>query len=111
MKKKKKKIIHKARPRPKAKIKKAKAKVKAKAKKQPKPAVKKAAYNVWLDPLLCKGCQICIEVCPKGVFEKTDKISKRGQHIVKVARPSECIGCLECEMLCPDIAITVEKAT
>ena len=100
----------KARPRPKAKIKKVKAKVKAKAKKQPKAAVKKAAYNVLLDPSLCKSCQICIEVCPRSVFDKTDKISKRGYHIIKVARPSECIGCLECEVLCPDIAITVEKA-
>lgn len=108
MKKKKKKIVHRARPRPKAKSK----KVKAKVKKAPKAAAKKTtkpAYSVFLDPSLCKGCQICIEVCPKRVFEKTDKISKRAYPIIKAARPSECIGCLECEMLCPDIAITVEK--
>lgn len=103
-----KKIIRKPRPRPKAKPKKVKAKKASPQKRVKKQA--KPAYIVLLDPSVCKGCQICIEVCPKGVFEKTDKISKRGHHIIKVARPSECIGCLECEVLCPDLAITVEKA-
>ena len=50
----------------------------------------------------CKGCGICVELCPKGVLEF------RGSHPVAV-RPQDCILCLDCENHCPDFAITVEE--
>lgn len=56
----------------------------------------------------CKGCYICIESCPQAVFAKSDKLNNRGFHSLSVAKAFACTKCLECEMLCPDLAITIQ---
>jgi len=55
----------------------------------------------------CKGCYICIEVCPKEVLGKDEATFVRGFHPVVPIRPEECIVCRQCELLCPDLAIMV----
>ena len=50
----------------------------------------------------CKGCGICVELCPKKVLELDDKDK------VVAARPQDCICCKLCELRCPDFAIEVE---
>jgi 2-oxoglutarate ferredoxin oxidoreductase subunit delta len=50
----------------------------------------------------CKGCGICVELCPKQVLELDDKDK------VTVVRPENCICCRLCEIRCPDFAIEVE---
>ena len=50
----------------------------------------------------CKGCGICVSLCPKKVLE-LDEFDK-----VTAARPEQCIACQLCEKICPDLAITVE---
>ena len=59
-------------------------------------------FKVTIDQRLCKACGICIEFCPKKVLE----LDKNGKAIVK--KEEECIGCKNCEIRCPDFAITVE---
>lgn len=49
----------------------------------------------------CKGCAICVQLCPKEVLE-LDKAEK-----ATVMRPDDCIVCKLCELRCPDLAITV----
>lgn len=51
----------------------------------------------------CKGCGICIEFCPKNVYEA----DKRGKPVV--VRLHDCIDCRLCELRCPDLAITFER--
>ena len=58
--------------------------------------------NEW-----CKGCYICVDVCPKSVFEVSTAEWLKGFHPVSVARPEECTVCRNCELLCPDLAIVV----
>ena len=48
----------------------------------------------------CKGCDICVANCPKTVLALSN-----GKVIVE--KPNDCIGCLLCEMRCPDFAIEV----
>lgn len=59
----------------------------------------------------CKGCGLCISVCPKRIIEFDDKLNIKGYHpaIVKEERMAECIGCASCARICPDVVITVEK--
>ena len=58
---------------------------------------------------LCKGCDICIEFCPVDVFENSDKLNRKGYYLPLVARPDECVYCLLCELLCPELAIIISK--
>lgn len=57
----------------------------------------------------CKTCYICVELCPKNVFSKANQVSKKGTLPVEVRNLKACTGCRECELLCPDLAITVTK--
>ena len=70
---------------------------------------KKKAVNIRLNQKWCKGCYICLEACPKKVYEKSSEVSEKGFHPVLAAHPELCTRCLQCEMLCPDLAIRVEK--
>ena len=56
----------------------------------------------------CKGCYICVDVCSRQVLEVDVERFTSGFHPVVAARPEECTGCMQCELLCPDLAISVE---
>lgn len=58
----------------------------------------------------CKGCHICVQVCPHHVLEVDAEAYLRGFHPVRVARPEDCTVCRQCELLCPDLAIAVRGA-
>lgn len=49
----------------------------------------------------CKGCSICVALCPKQVLELD------GAGKSTAVRPADCICCRMCELHCPDLAITV----
>ncbi len=57
----------------------------------------------------CKRCYICVDLCPKQVFAKGTKVSPKGGLLVEVRNIDDCSGCGQCELLCPDLAITVEQ--
>jgi 2-oxoglutarate ferredoxin oxidoreductase subunit delta len=50
----------------------------------------------------CKGCGICVELCPKKVLELDD------MEKVEAVRSQDCICCKLCELRCPDLAIEIE---
>ena len=60
-----------------------------------------------IDSELCKGCDICIEFCPKHVYVKSSKENKKGVHLPFPENEKECNNCHLCELMCPDQAITV----
>jgi 2-oxoglutarate ferredoxin oxidoreductase subunit delta len=63
---------------------------------------KKRKASVVVNEGWCKGCRICVEFCPKQVFEM------RGLKAAVRDEPA-CILCYQCEMLCPDFAIEVNE--
>ena len=58
----------------------------------------------------CKGCGLCVNVCPKNVLTlATDKINLKGHHPVEAKNIESCIGCGFCATMCPDCIIKVER--
>lgn len=58
----------------------------------------------------CKGCGLCVEVCPKKIVElKTNILNAKGYHPAGVNDIEKCIGCAFCATICPDCVIKVEK--
>ncbi len=57
----------------------------------------------------CKGCLLCLKVCPRSVFTQSESIAKKGFKLVVPKNEKNCIGCLLCEHLCPDLVITINK--
>jgi len=57
----------------------------------------------------CKGCGLCVTVCPKNVLELSDQVNVKGYFPAYQARPEDCIHCTMCCIMCPDVAITITK--
>ena len=68
---------------------------------------KKPTKEIIIDDRYCKGCFLCIAVCPKKVLIRGDKRSRAGYSMPRVENLEECISCGLCEMTCPDMALTV----
>jgi 2-oxoglutarate ferredoxin oxidoreductase subunit delta len=58
--------------------------------------------KISIIPRYCKGCEICVRLCPTQVL---------GMEMfkAKVVDVDKCIICMACELRCPDFAIFVEK--
>ncbi len=69
--------------------------------------IKVSKINV--NEIFCKGCGICIEMCPKDVLSPSKKLSKRGVYYPIVVDLESCSGCRLCEIYCCDFAIAVER--
>jgi 2-oxoglutarate ferredoxin oxidoreductase subunit delta len=66
--------------------------------------------SVTVKEELCKGCGLCVEACPKHIMKlDPSNTNQKGYHTAHCAVMEECIGCAFCAMMCPDVAITVEK--
>lgn len=53
----------------------------------------------------CKGCEYCIQYCPKEVLELSTEFNKKGYHPPVVVKPEDCVNCHYCEIICPEFAI------
>ncbi len=68
---------------------------------------KKATEAILIDEQYCKGCFLCIAVCPKKVLARGEKRSRAGYSMPQVENLGACISCALCEMTCPDMALTL----
>jgi len=55
----------------------------------------------------CKGCLLCVSVCPKGSIKQKETLNKRGVKPVEFKEGSDCLGCSMCAIICPDVCIEV----
>lgn len=62
---------------------------------------------IVLDFEFCKECEICINVCPRGVYTKGKSVNARGFRYPIPSNIDKCIRCRLCEVLCPDFVISV----
>lgn len=63
-------------------------------KEEPKKNLRVDITREW-----CKGCGICVDLCPKGAL-RFDRDQK-----AEWAEPDKCVRCGFCELRCPDLAI------
>jgi 2-oxoglutarate ferredoxin oxidoreductase subunit delta len=57
----------------------------------------------------CKGCGLCVDVCPKGNLKLSEKINSKGHRYIEIIDPDNCTGCGLCFQMCPDLVIEIEK--
>jgi len=69
---------------------------------------KRSVAKIKLNQKWCKGCGLCIEICPKNVYDRESKVSAKGFREIIIKNPDDCNQCQLCELLCPDLAITIE---
>lgn len=57
----------------------------------------------------CKGCGVCVPVCPTNVIELARDVNGKGYHFAYMENPDVCTGCSNCAVVCPDGVITVYR--
>lgn len=66
--------------------------------------------KVTVDKDYCKGCNLCVSVCPKKIMQlDLTSVNSRGYNLAYCTDQDKCISCAMCAMICPESAITVEK--
>ena len=68
-----------------------------------------AKFQVKFDGDVCKGCELCVNFCPKGLIVMSAKINDKGYSPAGIERPDECVGCTSCALVCPDGAISIYR--
>ncbi len=65
--------------------------------------------TIVVDVERCKGCSVCVSVCPVSCIELGAEVNGKGYNYMIMARADDCIGCAGCGMVCPDSVIEVYK--
>ncbi len=61
---------------------------------------------------LCKGCRLCVPVCPFDLIHIGDHYNSKGYRPAEMKDPQQqCTGCTLCATICPDAVITVFRQT
>ena len=53
----------------------------------------------------CKGCEFCVEYCPREVLSMSADYNRKGYHYPNVVKEGSCVNCNLCELICPEFAI------
>jgi 2-oxoglutarate ferredoxin oxidoreductase subunit delta len=69
--------------------------------------------RITIDREICKGCYLCISVCPNEMILISNRLNQQGYYPVEMKIKNKndkgCIACAMCATICPDIAIEVYR--
>jgi 2-oxoglutarate ferredoxin oxidoreductase subunit delta len=66
--------------------------------------------KITVNETVCKGCEMCVHACPRKIIALAkDRINSKGYHPAQLLDESKCTGCCSCALMCPDVAIIVER--
>ena len=74
-----------------------------------KATSKGKGITIEINEKFCKGCIICVDVCPVDSLEMVPVGSRWQGHLAVIKDIETCTGCMLCELQCPDLAILVDK--
>ncbi len=73
-------------------------------------------FEIQLDKEKCKGCGLCVYYCkPRTIFNTDEKVLKMTKKLNASGFPYPeaesrcCVGCLDCAVICREVAIEVVK--
>lgn len=64
-------------------------------------------YIVTIDVEKCQACGECVEICAVEVLALMEEDGKK--YAIFSGDPNDCLGCLSCEEVCEEGAITVTE--
>ncbi|NLS44337.1 MAG: ferredoxin family protein [Firmicutes bacterium] len=65
--------------------------------------------RVVFDEELCKGCELCIAFCPRGLLIMAEHFNTKGYHPATIVNEEECNACTYCARMCPEVAIEIYR--
>ena len=66
------------------------------------------AGKINIDTEKCKGCGLCVAVCPKGSIAIGTESNAKGYFPPQTGE-GECTGCCKCAVVCPEAVIEVRR--
>jgi len=60
-----------------------------------------SGVELHLEEDLCKGCGLCIHLCPRHVLHRSEHLNRRGFHPAEYDGDG-CTGCAICYYTCPE---------
>lgn len=72
------------------------------------PVIASAELRVVIAADRCKGCSLCVSVCPPAVLA-LGALNERGYPAAVLLDNERCTSCAVCALVCPETAITVFK--
>ncbi len=66
------------------------------------------AGKIIIDTERCKGCGLCVVVCPNNSIIISEESNKNG-YFPAQANNTDCTGCAACAIICPEAVIEVYR--
>jgi 2-oxoglutarate ferredoxin oxidoreductase subunit delta len=60
-----------------------------------------------IDKDLCKGCELCISVCPQKILTLSETVNDLGTAYAHCENEEKCSACSFCALICPECAIQI----
>ena len=65
--------------------------------------------HVQIDTERCKGCNFCVDYCPKKSISLSEELNLKGYFVAAFDPDDGCTGCGVCAVMCPEVAVEVER--
>ncbi len=62
--------------------------------------------KIIVDSLRCKGCYLCIDICPKKAIQREEHVNEKGYFPIRVDE-EKCVACGSCYRICPDYVFEI----
>jgi len=68
------------------------------------------AGKITINTERCKGCGLCVKVCPNSCIIISKQSNKNGFFPAETTN-GKCTGCAVCAIICPETIIEVQRNT